>query len=77
MHFRDVVLCDNPRCGAILRITESPGAISVQLQTAPFGSFIVCPRCDRRTIIELNGADAVSGASDMYAEGAPPSASAD
>ena len=58
MHFRDVVLCDNPRCGAILRITSVPGPISVQLQTAPFGSYVVCPRCDRRTIIELMGADA-------------------
>ena len=57
MHFRDVVLCDNPRCGAILRITSVPGPISVQLQTAPFGSYVVCPRCDRRTIIELTGAD--------------------
>jgi len=56
MHFRDVVLCDNPRCGAILRITNVEGPISVQLQTAPFGSYIVCPRCDRRTIIELAGA---------------------
>ena len=77
MHFRDVVLCDNPRCGAILRITDSPGAISVQLQTAPFGSFIVCPRCDRRTIIELNGADTAGNAHDMYAASLPPSASAD
>ena len=58
MHFRDVVLCDNPRCGAILRITSAPGPISVRLQTAPFGSYVVCPRCDRRTIIELTGADA-------------------
>jgi hypothetical protein len=57
MHFRDVVLCDNPHCGAILRITDVPGAISVQLQLAPFGSYIVCPRCDRRTIIELTGAE--------------------
>jgi hypothetical protein len=57
MYFRDVVLCDNPRCGAILRITSVPGPISVQLQTAPFGSYVVCPRCDRRTIIELSGAD--------------------
>ena len=57
MHFRDVVLCDNPRCGAILRITNVEGPISVQLQTAPFGSYVVCPRCDRRTIIELTGAD--------------------
>lgn len=57
MHFRDVVLCDNPRCGAILRITNVPGPIAVQLQTAPFGSYIVCPRCDRRTIIDLAGAE--------------------
>jgi hypothetical protein len=57
MHFRDVVLCDNPRCGAILRITSVPGPISVQLQTSPFGSYVVCPRCDRRTIIELTGGD--------------------
>lgn len=77
MHFRDVVLCDNPRCGAILRITDTPGAISVQLQTAPFGTFIVCPRCDRRTIIELNGAESAGGSPETYRESPPVSASAD
>jgi hypothetical protein len=52
MHFRDVAICDNPLCGAILRITTLPGAISVPLQVDAFGSFIVCPRCEQRTNIE-------------------------
>jgi hypothetical protein len=72
MHFRDVVLCDNPRCGAILRMTDAPGAISVQLQTAPFGSYIVCPRCDRRTIIELSGADPAAADGAFRPRNAPP-----
>ena len=51
MHFRDVAICDNPLCGAILRITSLPGAISVPLQSDAFGTFIVCPRCEQRTNI--------------------------
>jgi hypothetical protein len=73
MHFRDVVLCDNPHCGAILRMTDAPGAISVQLQQAPFGSYIVCPRCDRRTIIELTGAESPVGWSIATSRSVPPS----
>ena len=52
MHFRDVVICDNPACGAILRITSQPGPISVSLRTGSFGTFVVCPRCDHTTAIE-------------------------
>ena len=52
MHFRDVVICDNPVCGAILRISDQPGPISVPLRTGSFGTFIVCPRCDQTTAIE-------------------------
>lgn len=74
MHFRDVVLCDNPRCGAILRITDVPGAISVQLQSAPFGTYIVCPRCDRRTIIELTGSDPAAMGDPAHPSGIPPAA---
>jgi hypothetical protein len=59
MRFRDVVLCDNPRCGAILRISDIPGAISVPLQIDLFGAFVVCPRCEHRTIIETSDADPV------------------
>ena len=55
MYFRDVVICDNPACGAILRMSDQPGPISVALQTAAFGTFIVCPRCDRSTLIEPGG----------------------
>jgi len=52
MHFRDVVICDNPACGAILRITAQPGPISVPLRTGSFGTFVVCPRCAQTTAIE-------------------------
>jgi hypothetical protein len=52
MHFRDVVICDNPSCGAILRISNDDGPISVPLRTGNFGTFIVCPRCDQTTAIE-------------------------
>jgi hypothetical protein len=52
MHFRDVVICDNPACGAILRISDQPGPISVSVRTGSFGTFIVCPRCAQTTAIE-------------------------
>jgi hypothetical protein len=52
MRFRDVVLCDGPDCGAILRISTVPGPISVKLQQDGTGTFIECPRCNRRTLIE-------------------------
>jgi hypothetical protein len=52
MHFRDVVICDNPACGAILRITDQPGPISVRLRTGSFGTFVLCPRCGQITAIE-------------------------
>lgn len=53
MHFMDVAVCSNLRCGAILRITPVPGAFSVPLQTDVGGAFLVCPRCGRRMRIEL------------------------
>jgi len=53
MNFRDVVICDNARCGAILRISERPGPISVSLTHGPFGTFVVCPRCSGTTLIDM------------------------
>jgi hypothetical protein len=52
VHFRDVVICDNSRCGAILRISDRPGPIAVVLHQGPFGTFIVCPRCEQSTLID-------------------------
>lgn len=52
VHFRDVVICDNSRCGAILRISDRPGPITVALQQGAFGTFIVCPRCAESTLID-------------------------
>jgi len=54
MHFRDVVICDNAPCGAILRISEQPGPISVSLTTGPFGTFVVGPRCSSTTLIDVS-----------------------
>jgi hypothetical protein len=53
MNFRDVVICDNAPCGAILRISEQPGPISVSLTHGPFGTFVVCPRCSATTLVDL------------------------
>jgi hypothetical protein len=55
MQFRDVVICDNARCGAILRITDAPGPISVVVLSDSAGSFVACPRCGRRTAAESLG----------------------
>jgi hypothetical protein len=52
MHFRDVVICDNAGCGAILRISDRADPICVELQEGLFGTFIVCPRCTQTTVIE-------------------------
>ena len=52
MHFKDVVICDSAPCGAILRISERPGPISVPLQTSPLGTFVLCPRCGTMTVID-------------------------
>ena len=53
MNFRDVVICDNPTCGAILRISDKPGPIAVSLRRGPFGSFVLCPRCAHSTLIDI------------------------
>ena len=60
MHFRDVVICDNAGCGAILRISDRPGPISVALNQGSFGSFIVCPRCRQSTLVDPAPAQAMS-----------------
>jgi hypothetical protein len=60
VHFNDVIICENPRCGAILRMSLEPGPIAVAIQTDVCGTFIVCPRCDRRTLIHASG-DADAG----------------
>jgi hypothetical protein len=68
MHFRDVVICDNPSCGAILRISGEPGPISVPLRTGSFGTFIVCPRCEQTTAIEAGSlASSVDAVEHRYA----------
>ena len=53
MQFIDVAVCNNLRCGAILRVTPVPGPFSALLQTDIGGAFLVCPRCGRRMRIEL------------------------
>ena len=64
MNFRDVVICDNPPCGAILRISDQPGPIAVSLHRGPFGSFVVCPRCAHSTMIDI-GTEVPAAAGDM------------
>ena len=56
MRFRDVVLCDNEACGAILRLGGAT-TISVQLEHDVLGAFFYCPRCGFRTVVELNRAE--------------------
>jgi hypothetical protein len=66
MRLSDVVLCDSPTCGAILRLDTGAGPISVAPQRDQFGSFFTCPRCHQRTMLApadgvpapMEGADA-------------------
>jgi len=57
VHFRGVVICDNARCGAILRITQEPSPIAVSLQADDRSTYIICPRCSIRTVVELEEVD--------------------
>ena len=42
------MLCDNPECGAILRLSGE-ASIRVQLKVDELGAYFVCPRCLSRT----------------------------
>jgi hypothetical protein len=53
---RDVVLCDNEACGAILRLGGAT-AISMQLEHDALGTFFYCPRCGLRTGVQLSSAE--------------------
>jgi hypothetical protein len=44
-----VVLCSNPRCGAVLRIGMKPTLLDVVLSADGLGPFFVCPRCQSRS----------------------------
>ena len=57
MRFRDVVLCDNPACGAILRLAGE-ASIRVQLEDDAAGTHFICPRCRSRTAVDVDVPDA-------------------
>ena len=61
MHFKDVVICDSAPCGAVLRISDQPGPISVPLQASPLGTFVLCPRCGTTTVIDAASPGAAPG----------------
>lgn len=43
-----VVLCGNPRCGAVLRIGVKPRVLDVVLCDDAEGPYFTCPRCHVR-----------------------------
>jgi hypothetical protein len=53
VRFKNVVLCDSPSCGAILRINGHVPALSVQIEEDRSGEYFVCPRCGVRTYLAL------------------------
>jgi len=59
VRFRDVVLCDNPGCGAILRLGGYT-SISVVLDHDAMGHFFCCPRCSARTSVTIDGTERVT-----------------
>jgi hypothetical protein len=52
VRFKNVVLCDSPSCGAILRINGHEPALSVQIEEDRTGEYFVCPRCRVRTYLD-------------------------
>jgi hypothetical protein len=43
-----VVLCSNPKCGAVLRIGSRPSLLDVVLAADKQGPYFTCPRCQMR-----------------------------
>jgi hypothetical protein len=46
-----VVLCSNPRCGAVLRIGAKPSLLDVVLAADEEGPYFTCPRCHVRNSV--------------------------